>query len=75
MFEGNMSHFLAQIFGGILSFGWQNVVMLLIGGLLLYLAIVKDYEPLLLLPMGFGAILINLPLTGLIGDEGILRAL
>jgi len=75
MFEGNMSHFLAQVFGGILSFGWQNVVMLLIGGLLLYLAIVKDYEPLLLLPIGFGAILINLPLTGLMSDEGILRAL
>lgn len=75
MFEGNMSHFLAQVFGGILNFGWQNVVMLLIGGLLLYLAIVKDYEPLLLLPIGFGAILINLPLTGLMGDEGILRAL
>lgn len=75
MFEGNMSHFLVEVFSGIFNFGWQNLVMILIGGLLLYLAIVKDYEPLLLLPIGFGAILINLPLTGLMGEEGILRAL
>ena len=37
------------------------VVMWLIGGLLIWLAIKKDYEPALLLPMGFGAILVNLP--------------
>ncbi|MCL6479678.1 MAG: sodium ion-translocating decarboxylase subunit beta, partial [Peptococcaceae bacterium] len=73
--DGNVSQFLLQVFGGIFNFGWQNLVMLIIGGLLLYLAIVKDYEPLLLLPIGFGSILINLPLTGLMGDEGILRAL
>ncbi|MFZ5647945.1 MAG: sodium ion-translocating decarboxylase subunit beta [Bacillota bacterium] len=75
MLEGNMPHFFAEVFSGILNFGWQNAVMIMIGGVLLYLAIVKDYEPLLLLPIGFGAILINLPLTGLMGDHGILRAL
>ncbi|MFZ5633013.1 MAG: sodium ion-translocating decarboxylase subunit beta [Bacillota bacterium] len=75
MTEGNMLQFLVQVFGGIFNFGWQNLVMIMIGGLLLYLAIVKDYEPLLLLPIGFGSILINLPLTGLMGEEGILRAL
>ena len=40
---------------------WQMVVMWLIGGVLIYLAIAKEMEPTLLLPMGFGAILMNLP--------------
>ena len=40
----------------------QHVVMWIIGGVLIYLAIVKEMEPTLLLPMGFGAILVNLPL-------------
>ncbi|MBQ7088615.1 MAG: sodium ion-translocating decarboxylase subunit beta [Clostridia bacterium] len=40
---------------------WQQVVMWVIGGLLIYLAIKKEMEPTLLLPMGFGAILVNLP--------------
>lgn len=43
-----------------------NVFMMAIGALLIYLGIVKQYEPLLLLPIGFGAILVNLPLTGLL---------
>lgn len=67
--------FFWQVFGGITHFTWQNLVMILIGGVLLYLAIAKDYEPLLLLPIGFGAILVNLPLNGLMGEEGILRYL
>ena len=45
---------------------WQQVVMWAIGGLLIYLAIAKDMEPSLLLPMGFGAILVNLPMSGAI---------
>ena len=43
---------------------WQQVLMWLIGGVLIYLAIVKEMEPSLLLPMGFGAILVNLPMSG-----------
>lgn len=43
---------------------WQNVVMFIIGGLLIFLAIKKEYEPSLLLPMGFGAIIVNLPFSG-----------
>ncbi|MGI6431879.1 MAG: sodium ion-translocating decarboxylase subunit beta [Synergistaceae bacterium] len=42
---------------------WQNMVMMLVGALLLYLSIEKDFEPTLLLPMGFGTILVNLPLS------------
>ena len=47
---------------GLLSITWQQVVMYLVGAVLIWLAIKKDYEPALLLPMGFGAILVNLPL-------------
>ena len=75
MFESNLSSLFINIFQGIFAFGWQNLVMIIIGALLVYLAIVKGYEPLLLLPIGFGSILINLPFNGLMGDEGILRAL
>lgn len=47
----------------------KMLAMWAIGGLLIWLAIEKDFEPALLLPMGFGAILVNLPLPGVIGDE------
>jgi len=43
---------------------WKILVMWVIGGILIYLAIKKDMEPTLLLPMGFGAILVNLPFSG-----------
>lgn len=51
----------------------KMVVMWLIGGLLIWLAIKKDFEPALLLPMGFGAILVNLPLPGVLGESGIVE--
>ena len=54
---------------------WQNLVMLVLGGVLIYLAIAKDYEPSLLLPIGFGAILANLPLTGATEAGGWLKTL
>lgn len=53
---------------GLLSITWQQVVMYLVGGLLIWLAIKKDYEPALLLPMGFGAILVNLPASGVLNQ-------
>jgi len=58
---------------GILAITWKQVIMYVIGGLLIYLAIKKDFEPALLMPMGFGAILVNLPNTGVINQmvEGI----
>ena len=51
---------------GLTSITWQQLVMYVIGGLLIYLAIEKGFEPALLMPMGFGAILVNLPLSGVI---------
>ena len=49
---------------GILATTWQQLVMFLIGGVLIYLAYSKKLEPALLLPMGFGAILVNIPFSG-----------
>jgi oxaloacetate decarboxylase beta subunit len=46
---------------GFANLGWQNLLMFGVGGVLIYLAIRKGYEPLLLIPIGFGAILANLP--------------
>lgn len=54
---------------------WQQVLMWLIGGLLIYLAIAKDMEPTLLLPMGFGAILVNLPNSAAITEHGAIKLL
>ncbi|NLT40821.1 MAG: sodium ion-translocating decarboxylase subunit beta [Clostridiales bacterium] len=54
------------LYENLLKVEWQQVVMWVIGGLLIYLAIKKDMEPALLLPMGFGAILVNLPMSGAI---------
>jgi sodium ion-translocating decarboxylase, beta subunit len=68
-----MIEFLGNLFGNVgLLFadnGWKMLVMWLIGGILIYLAIAKDMEPSLMLPLGFGAILVNLPLSGAI-DQG-----
>ena len=52
----------------IANVSWQNVVMWFIGALLIFLAIKFDMEPSLLLPMGFGAILVNIPLSNVVND-------
>jgi oxaloacetate decarboxylase beta subunit len=57
--------FLAE---GILALTWKQGIMFAIGFILIYLAIAKEYEPALLLPMGFGAILVNLPLSGVLNQ-------
>jgi len=54
------------------NLGLGEVFMIAIGGLLLYLAIARKFEPLLLVPIGFGAILSNIPLAGMAGPEGLL---
>ncbi|MDR0357516.1 MAG: sodium ion-translocating decarboxylase subunit beta, partial [Clostridiales Family XIII bacterium] len=55
---------------GFAEMTWQSLVMLVISGILMYLAIVKKFEPLLLLPISFGMLLANLPLTGLMDAPG-----
>ncbi len=73
---------MSALIEGISSITFGNIVMWIIGGVLIYLAIAKDFEPALLLPMGFGAIIVNLPLSGAITQitngtpvEGILDIL
>ena len=64
---------LQGLFAGIMHLSPGHVIMLGIACLLLYLGIKKGYEPLLLVPIGFGAILVNIPLADLMGKEGFLR--
>ena len=59
----------AAIFSGFTAGGWQNLVMLIISCVLLYLAIVKQFEPLLLCGIAFGCLLTNLPSAGLYHQE------
>ncbi len=62
---------LSGLFGGLGTITWQQVVMVIVGGLLMYLAIAKEYEPTLLLPIGFGCALANLPVSAyVLGPEG-----
>ncbi len=55
---------------GFRSLSWQNLVMFVVAGTLMYLAVKKDYEPLLLIPIGFGAMLANLPEAMLSASSG-----
>ena len=55
--------------------GWKNIIMIVIGIVLIVLAIKKDYEPILLLPIGFGCILCNIPLSHAVGSDGFLTIL
>ena len=57
---------------GLANFSWGELAMMVVGGLLIYLAIVRKFEPLLLLPIGFGAILSNTPVAGIGGPDGML---
>ena len=66
---------LSGLVAGFANLQWSNVVMMAIGCLLLYLGIKKDFEPLLLVPIGFGAIMVNIPLAGLMEKDGFLRVI
>ncbi|MGI5868768.1 MAG: sodium ion-translocating decarboxylase subunit beta [Kiritimatiellia bacterium] len=60
---------------GITNLGWPQVIMIAIGCLMIWLAIKKEYEPMLLLPIGFGAILANIPFSAAVAETGFLSAL
>ena len=60
---------------GFASLTIENIIMILVGLVLLYLAIAKDYEPLLLLPIAFGDIMANFPNTGFETDMGVMMAI
>ncbi|MFA5903483.1 MAG: sodium ion-translocating decarboxylase subunit beta [Desulfobacula sp.] len=60
---------------GFVHMHWSNPVMIVVGCFLLFLGIKKDVEPMLLVPIGFGAILVNIPIADLMGNEGFLRTI
>ena len=65
-----MQPLFTEIFAGIIGLTFGHFVMFIIGGALIFLAIRYEYEPMLLLPIGFGAILANIPLSSALGVEG-----
>lgn len=74
MVEAILSGF-SGLVAGFVHLHWSNPIMFVVGGVLLYLGIRKGYEPLLLVPIGFGCILVNIPLADLMGKEGFLRTI
>ena len=71
--ESTLIDGLQGLFLGLTNLSLGQVIMLLVACLLLYLGIGKGYEPLLLVPIGFGAILVNIPLANMMGQDGFLR--
>src|SRR5215203_1485576 len=71
----NLAELLPELLKGILHFTWGNGVMIVAALVLIYLAIYKDMEPVLLLPIGFGCLLANIPLAGMTAAEGIMGVL
>ncbi len=65
----------SRLMQGIDNVSWESLVMLAIAGVLFYLGIAKDYEPLLLIPIGAGCMLANLPLSPLLNEDGMLTVL
>lgn len=60
---------LNNLIAGLRAVTWQSLVMMAVGGVLIYLAIAKEYEPVLLLPIGIGCIIANLPLSAMINPD------
>ncbi|MBE3578511.1 MAG: sodium ion-translocating decarboxylase subunit beta [Caldanaerobacter subterraneus] len=58
---------------GLIHLTWGNILLIFVGIILIYLAIVKKYEPFLLLPIGFGSIVANIPETGLLDPGGLIH--
>src|SRR5512138_1502718 len=71
----SISELLPEILKGLLHFTWGNAVMITVALVLIYLAVFKEMEPVLLLPIGFGCLLANIPLAGMTASEGIMAVL
>src|SRR5574340_453706 len=65
----DLGSLIPELLKGILNFTPGNGIMILVGLILVYLAVAKEYEPVLLLPIGFGCILANIPLAGMTAGE------
>jgi oxaloacetate decarboxylase beta subunit len=71
----NIAELLPELLKGILHLTWGNAVMIAAALVLIYLAIYKEIEPVLLLPIGFGCLLANIPLAGMTPAEGMMASL
>jgi oxaloacetate decarboxylase beta subunit len=71
----NIAELLPELLKGILHFTWGNAVMITAALVLIYLAVFKEIEPVLLLPIGFGCLLANIPLAGMTSVEGMMGVL
>jgi oxaloacetate decarboxylase beta subunit len=71
----NIAELLPELLKGFLHFTWGNAVMIAAALVLIYLAVFKEIEPVLLLPIGFGCLLANIPLAGLTAGEGMMGVL
>jgi carboxybiotin decarboxylase len=71
----DLQSLLPELLKGLLHFTWGNGVMILAALILVYLAVFKEIEPVLLLPIGFGCLLANVPLAGMTAAEGIMGVL
>jgi oxaloacetate decarboxylase beta subunit len=71
----NVAELLPELLKGVLNFTWGNAIMIAAALVLIYLAIYQEIEPVLLLPIGFGCLLANIPLAGMSAAEGVVAVL
>ena len=71
----SFAELLPELLKGLLHFTWGHTIMISASLVLIYLAIYKEIEPVLLLPIGFGCLLANLPLSGMTAGEGVMAVL
>ncbi len=73
--KNGLLELLPELTKGLSHFTAGNAVMIAVGLVLIALAVLKEYEPVLLLPIGFGCILANIPVTGMTGEGGLFDVL
>ena len=71
----DLNQLLPELLKGFIHLTWGNVAMLVAGLILIGLGIFKEYEPVLLVPIGFGCLLANIPLNGMLDDTGLFGVL
>jgi carboxybiotin decarboxylase len=71
----DLNQVFAELTKGFANFTLGNLIMIIAGCVLVYLAIAKEYEPVLLLPIGMGCVIANIPMTGMNGPDGLFTVL
>ena len=71
----DLNQVFAELTKGFANFTLGNAIMIIAGCVLIYLAIAKEYEPVLLLPIGMGCVIANIPMTGMTGPDGLFTVL